>query len=90
MRKFRYDDGTEGVEYETLDELLELPNIDLREYKGVLYANIIEDPPYFNTIYTVDTKTRKVSYYGDKNGYMIDIYDNATPVDPEEFRKRVL
>jgi len=22
MRKFRYDDGTEGVEYETLDELL--------------------------------------------------------------------
>lgn len=44
MRKFRYDDGTEGVEYETLDELLELPNIDLREYKGVLYANIIEDP----------------------------------------------
>lgn len=90
MRKFRYDDGTEGVEYETLDELLELPNIDLREYKGILYVNIIEDSPYFNTIYTVDTKTRKASYYGDKIGYMIDIYNNATPVDSEEFRKRVL
>lgn len=64
--------------------------INANDSQGVLYANIIEDPPYFNTIYTVDTKTRKVSYYGDKIGYMIDIYDNATPVDPEEFRKRVL
>ena len=90
MRKFRYDDGTEGVEYETLDELLELPNIDMRKYEGLLYINVIEDAPYFNTIYTVDIKTRKASYYGDKIGYMINIYDNATPVSPDEFRKRVL
>lgn len=89
MRKFKFDDGAEGVEYETLSELLELPNIDVREYKGALYVNIIQEAPYFNTIYKVDSKTHKASYYADKISYMIDIYDNAKPINLETLKKRV-
>lgn len=87
MRKFKYDDGTDGIAYETLDELLELPNIEVREYEGVLYVNVFREAPYYNIMYAVDIETRKAAYYWDKIGYMLDIHDKAKPVDPKTLRR---
>lgn len=87
MRKFKYEDGTDGIIYETLDELLMLSNIEVYKCDEFFYINVIEDAPYYNTIYKVDTKTKKASYYGDKIGFMLDIKDKATPVDPKTLRR---
>ncbi len=87
MRKIKYEDGSDSALYETLDELLKLHNIKVYKYDGFFYVNVIDDAPYYNTIYKVDVKTRKASYYGDKIGFMLDITDKATPVDPETLRR---
>lgn len=86
MHKFKYDDGSDGVTYETLEELLKLPTIEIREDGDSFYVNVIEDAPYYNVLYKVDKKTHKASYYGDKIGYMIDIHEKAKPVDPKTIK----
>lgn len=87
MRKFKYDDGTDGVEYETLDELLLLPDIKIDEYEGYYYVTVYEDAPYYNIMYKVDINTRKATYYWDDIGYVLDIRDKAKPINPETLRR---
>ena len=86
MRKFKYDDGTDGIEYETLHELLQLSNIKVTEYNGNYYVEILEKAPYYSTMYKVDKKTGKASYM-DTIDYILDIEDKATPIDPESLKR---
>ena len=86
MQLRTYDDGGHYLLYETLEELLQLPNIQVTEYGPDYYVEILPPEPYCRNIYKVDKATRKLSYirYID---YMIDIEDKAKPIDPRTLKK---
>lgn len=89
MRKFKYDDGTDGVGYDTLDELLQTELVWIKEYDGHYYVSPKPRSYWDQTIYKVDKKTRKAEY----NDYItltivngID-WDKAIPIDPETLKR---
>lgn len=86
MQKFRHADGTEGIIYETLEELLQLSNIRVSEYSEKYYVEILEDSPCYSTVYEVNKRNNKAIYM-EIIDYMLDIEDKATPIDPETLRR---
>lgn len=95
----------EGEVYYVPENLRDIFNLNRRinectEYDGYYYIQvslfkvgenldnkIVENN---NSIYKVDSKTGKIVPCPlDFIGYMMDIRDNATPVDPETLRRRV-
>lgn len=85
MHKFKYDDGSDGVTYETLDELLSLKIDYVTEHDGYYFVFPPREGPYDNTVYKVDKKTGKAVYipYID---YMLNIEEKAKPVDPKTIK----
>lgn len=82
MRKFNYDDGQEGIEYETLDELLSAGINSAWETDGYYYIKLKPDGPYDNGMWRVDKKTKSVSYI-DFTDFIINIEDNANEINPQ-------
>lgn len=89
MRKFTFDDGIEGVEYETLDELIEAGIYLIFEDNDHYYVRLNEDNSGYNDcMYKVDKDSHRASYMS-RIDFMLDIEENANPVDLETLRKRV-
>ncbi len=86
MRKFKYEDGTDGIGYDTLDELLQIELDWIREYGDFYYVKPKSENFYNLTVYKVDKKTGKASYK-DYIDYFVETNDKATPVDPETLRR---
>ncbi|MBR1703113.1 MAG: hypothetical protein IJ716_14395 [Lachnospiraceae bacterium] len=85
MRKFKYDDGTDGIAYETIEELLNAGVTFAAEYNGAYYIQLKAEGYFDHGMYKVDKQTKKVSYF-DMIDFMVDIKDKAVPVDLEKLR----
>lgn len=79
--------------YENLDELLETPNNFITEYEDCYYVQPKFDNPWDEgTIWKVDKKTEKASYFGGYVDYITTgLTEKATPINIDKFlseRKR--
>lgn len=90
MKHFKYGDGTDGVEYETLSEILESKKEIICVFEDDEYYYIRPELSgnYDNTMYKVDKKTNMAEYL-DHIQFMINTLDNTSPLDVQEFLKTV-
>lgn len=74
------------TEYETFDELLNAEIIEFTEDEKNYYIRTKPEQYFENNIWIVDKKTEEVSfmYY---TGYICDVMDNVTPVDPAKIKR---
>ncbi len=91
MQKVTYDDGTEGIVYETLDEVLNAEIKFVSEYDGFYYIKLKPDCYYDNGMLKVDKYTGSVSYIYFTQYLCTGIAEKAKPITVEEIlneRKR--
>lgn len=89
MRKYKFDNIAEEASYESLDELLCLPNIRITEYDGYYYVQVLTPAQRYIGLYRVDKKFHMATPYWDKVDYYLNkIESKARPVDLKSLKRK--
>lgn len=73
----------------TLNTILESVISDAFEDERYYYVVLKSDDPYVNSNYIINKKTKHVSWLESIIFSAVGVYDEATKITPDEFRKRV-
>lgn len=74
--------------YDTFDEILNAEIVLFTEDENNYYIRTKPQQYFENNVWIIDKKTEKVSFMY-FTGYMCEVMDNVTPVDPKNIKRAI-